>query len=269
MKIIEHNQDRLKVSFRDSFWFGLLFGIAFVIGGLFFSTLGLALRQFEGNIPPIGWVLSLGVGILLTVSGPIWMVKLTQTSTFTFDKRKNCIVWEQHDIRNAVIQSVDFPLHLITGITIETSSDADSVGYYTRLILAPLFWRIPLNSNGDYQSAQILVKLLTEFLNVAYFPDGSKAPVRRRTMQDLGHSELKQEGWKYLENEIERLSQQLSQHPENAEAHQDLGISLYLLYPFLNRKKAIIHLQHAENLFETQLELDHAAVARVLQALIR
>jgi ribosomal protein S15P/S13E len=267
MKIIEHNQDRLKVSFRDSFWFGLLFGIAFIIGGLFFSTLGLALRQFEGNLPPIGWISSLGGGILLTVSGLIWMVKLTQTSTFTFDKRKNCIIWERHDIRNAVIQSVDFPLHLITGITID--SDADSVGYYTKLILAPLFWRIPLNSNGDYQSAQILVKMLTEFLKITYFPDESKAPVRRLTTQDLGSSELKQEGWKYLENEIERLSQHLGQHPEDAEAHQDLGISLYLLYPFLNRKKAINYLQHAENLFETQLELDRAAVARVLQALVR
>jgi hypothetical protein len=43
-------------------------------------------------------------------------------------------------------------------------------------------------------------------------------------------------------------NQHLSNYPQDAEAHQDLGISLYLLYPFLNRKKAIIYLQQAEKL---------------------
>jgi hypothetical protein len=41
------------------------------------------------------------------------------------------------------------------------------------------------------------------------------------------------------------------------------------LHPFLNRKKAIVYLKKAEELFETQQCPDRAAVARVLQALVR
>lgn len=69
--------------------------------------------------------------------------------------------------------------------------------------------------------------------------------------------------------EIDRSYQHLSQYPQDAEAHQDLGIALYLLYPFLNRKKAIVYLKQAEKLFEAQQQPDRAAVIRVLQVLVR
>jgi hypothetical protein len=268
MKVLEHNQNRLILSFRDSLWCTLLFGITLTMGGLFFSILGIAFKQ-EDNLLPIAWILSLGIGIILIFGGLLWIVKLTKTSTFTFDKAKNCILWEQHNLRNFVIQSVEFPLHLITGITIETSTDTESVSYYARLIIAPLFWRIPLNSSGDYQSAAILAKMLAQFLNVTYFPNESKAPAPRRTQKVAEHIEPWREGWRYIEDEIDRSYQHLSQHPQDAEAHQDLGIALYLLYPFLNRKKAIIYLKQAEKLFEAQQEPDRAAVIRVLQALVR
>lgn len=270
MKVVEHDQNRLVLSFRDSLWCTLLSGITFTVGGLLFSLLGLTLQQAgDRQIPPIGWILSLGIGIFFLIVGFFWLVKLTKTSTFTFDKAKNCILWEQHNFRNFVIESVEFPLHLITGITIEASSDTESVGYYPRLILAPLFWRIPLNSSSNYQSAAFLAKMLTQFLNVAYFPDDSKAPTPIKARKVSEAVEPWQEGWKYLENEIDCLCQHLKQHPQDPEANQHLGISLYLLYPFLNRKKAIVYLQKAEKLFEAQQESDRAAVTRVLQALVK
>lgn len=199
MKVVEHNQDRLVLSFRNSLWCNLLFGITFTQGGLIFSLLGLALKQAgDKQIPSIGWILSLGIGMILIVGGLFWIVKFTKTSTFTFDKAKNCILWEQHNFRNFVTQSVEFPLHLITGVTIETSTDTESVGYYyPRLILAPLSWRIPLNSSGDYQSAASLAKMLAQFLNVAYFPNESKAPAPRRTQKVAEHIEPWREGWRY------------------------------------------------------------------------
>lgn len=268
MKVLEHDQNRLILSFRDSLWCILLFGITLTMGGLFFSILGIVLKQ-KDTLPPIGWISTSGTGIFLTFGGLFWSVKLTKTSTFTFDKAKNYILWEQHNFRNFVIQSVEFPLHLITGITIKTSTDTESVGYYARLIIAPLFWRIPLNSSGDYQSAAILAKMLAQFLNVTYFPDESKAPTPRRTQKVAEHVEPWREDWRYIEDEIDRSYQHISQYPQDAEAHQDLGISLYLLSPLLNRKKAITYLKQAENLFEAQQELDCAAVTRVLQALVR
>jgi hypothetical protein len=265
MQVIEHHQDRLILRYQRSLIKGLTIGIVFALGGLFFCLLGLALIKQGEEV----WVLPLGIGSISIGAGFLWIIKFPKVITFTFDKSKNCILWEQSTFQSQPVKpTLEIPINLIVGIEIATSDETDAAtGYYPRLILDHVYWRILLDSDGSYQAAEAIARIVAQFLNVAYFPDAAQAPAPKWKQKISEHAAPYQAGWKYLEDEVERLQQYLGQQPQDAEAHQELGIALY----FSNRshhKEAISHLQQAERLFETQQQQDLAALAKIVLALV-
>lgn len=189
-----------------------------------------------------------------------------KVNTFTFDKARNCLLREQQTLSNQPFsQFIEIPLHLIIGVEIASPhSGADSPdSYYPNLILDGVYWGIHLDSDGRYDTAVKLAKLISQFLEVNYFPDESKAPRRVWDQKSLGRIAPYQFYWKYFGEQIDRLRQHLSQHPSDAEAHQELGILIRS-----NRKEAIDHLKQAENLFKAQEDIDRTVLARVLQDLV-
>jgi cytochrome c-type biogenesis protein CcmH/NrfG len=77
-----------------------------------------------------------------------------------------------------------------------------------------------------------------------------------------GHSALGMQQGQTMNVLIEGLQQHLHQFPDDAEAHQMLGLFLHS-----NQKEAKAHFKHAEQLFETQHDRDRAVLARVLHDL--
>lgn len=265
MKVIEHSQDRLTLQSSTALLGSLLICAMAVLIGFCFFLFGLALQQ--STHAGIIW---LGVGSAIMVGIPFFAIEISKISTFTFDKSRDCILWEQHNLlKRAAKQSVEFPLHLIAGVEVVTDAmDSQRTSYYfPRLLLASVYWRIPLHSDGRYKSAVTLAKTIAQFLNIDYFPDEWKAPKPMLHQKILDNAEPGQFGWKYLENKAARLEHHIKQYPQDAEAHQNLGMALYRTNR-LNRKRAIGYLQQAEELFEIQQQKDCAAIARVLQALV-
>lgn len=249
MQIIEHNNDRLILSFQRSYTVNLVVGIGFALVGFFFFLIGLLLIRQKKGI----WILSSTIGIMGVAFGIFWVANFPKTNTFTFDKSRNHLLWEQQSLHSkAVSRSLEIPLHLIAGVEIASPfSGADSPDlYYPNLILDNVYWRIHLDSDGRYDTAITIAKTVSQFLQLAYFSDESKAPLRLSNQ-------------KILEEEIERLQQHLNEHPLDAEAHQELGILMRS-----NREESTAHLKQAESLFEAQQENDRAVFARVLQGLV-
>jgi hypothetical protein len=260
MQIVEHTQDRLVLSLHRSFVKSLFIGISFALGGFFFCLVGLLLiHQTEKT-----GILPFGIGCTLIVAGVFWVIKYPKKITVTFDKSRNCILWEHHTVPSQPVkQSLELPIHLIAGVEIATAGDAETTSYIPKLILDRIYWRIHLDSDGCNETAAMIAKTVSQFLKVNYFPNESKAPLPIWEQKLLDGAAPYQFGWKYLEEEVERLQQHLSQYPLDAEAHQELGILLRS-----NRKESTVHLKQAENLFEAQNELDRAILARVLQDLV-
>ncbi|MBD2304642.1 hypothetical protein H6G17_03800 [Chroococcidiopsis sp. FACHB-1243] len=170
-------------------------------------------------------------------------------------------------------QIIEVPLELILGIEIETASGnaADSeISYYPRLILKSIYWCIYLSGfNGEYQNAIDFATAVANFLNIPYFLVRSPAPSPTLPQQILEKVDSELFSWRYLqEEEIDRLRQHLNLYPDDAEAHLSLGYLRYYINKWLNRKKAIIHLQQAEKLFEIQHNSDRAVIAKALKAYI-
>jgi len=262
MRIIEHNKNKLVLSFRRSLVTHLFVGISFILVGSFFGVISLLLAHHSEG----AWLLSSGMGIVQIVGGVFWITNFPKVNTLTFDKARNCFLREQRTLPNQFVhQFIEIPLHLIIGVEIASShGSADSPdSYYPNLILDSVYWRIHLDSDGRYDAAVKLAKLISQFLEINYFPDESKAPLRVWDQKSLEGAAPYQFHWKYFEEEIDRLRQHLSQHPSDAEAHQELGILMRS-----SRKEAIDHLKQAENLFEVQEDIDRAVLARVLQDLV-
>jgi hypothetical protein len=260
MKQIEHSLSRLTLrSSPSQLTIASLFS-ALLVGFLFLPVI--FILQQSQHIETI--VMGMGSLIIIVI---FFAMNLLKVNTFTFDKTKNCILWEQSSsLAKSAIKSVQFPMHIVAGVEV-TISMGEGVSYYPRLILASVYWRIPLDSNGSYESAAILAQKIAQFLNVEYFPDESKAPLPIWQQKTLESSQNWQPHWKYLENEVERLQHCLEQDPQDTEALQNLGISLYLSNR-LHRKQAVGYLQQAEKLFKAQQEEDCAAITKVIQALI-
>jgi ribosomal protein S15P/S13E len=262
MQIIEHNKNKLVLYFRRSLVARLFVGISFILVGSFFCVISLLLTRHSEE----AWILSSGMGIVHISGGIFWIINLPKVNTFTFDKARNCLIREQRALpKQPASQFMEIPLHLIIGVEVASPhSGADSPdSYYPNLILDSIYWRIRLDSDGRYDAAVKLAKLISQFLEVDYFPDESKAPLRVWDQKSLGGAAPYQFYWKYFEEEIDRLQQHLSQHPSDAEVHQELGILIRS-----NRKEATDHFKQAENLFEAQEDIDRAVLAKVLQDLV-
>jgi hypothetical protein len=265
MRVIEHSQNRLILQSLPSRWMLLFISFFATLVGSFFLLLGLVLQQSEhaGVIP-------IGMGIILIISIPVFAVKLSKANRLTFDTSNDLVLWEQYSVwKRSSVSSVKFPAHLIIGVEL-ISSFMDTEGrasYYAQLLLASVYWRIPLGPSGRYENVVMLAKTISQFLNIEYFPDNSKAPIPTWRQKALRNAEPWKPHWQYFESETERLQRHIEQYPQDAEAHQDLGISLYRSNR-MNRKKAINALEQAEKLFETQKDEDRAAVAKVIQAAI-
>ncbi|MFQ4145847.1 hypothetical protein [Chlorogloeopsis sp. ULAP02] len=266
MTIVEQNQDRLTLRFQKSLWSVLLISITLIYFGLFLDLLGLALQRVNYH-PGIIAVVS---GCVMVAGGLYTIITDTEITTYTFDKTKDSIIWERQNwLRKLHTKSVEFPCHLICGIEIEDVSNSEGgIAFYPRLILASIYWRIPLKSDGCYESAVKVAKTIAQFLDIPYFSNKSKAPTSTIDKEIWENLEPWQFSWQYLENKVERLRQQLEQNQDDADIHQDLGISLYYLNNRLYRKEAVTHLEQAERLFEFRQDSDRAAVARVIKTLV-
>jgi hypothetical protein len=264
MKVIEQNLDKLVLRYQNSWWQSLLIGIIFILGGLFFWLFSLVLIEQAKS----GWILLCGMGTIFIFAGIFWAIKCPKVNTFTFDKSQNSVFWERRTLLSQSTQkSLEFPINSIAGIEIASFDDTDVTTYYPQLILKQVYWRIFLNSDGKYQSAVTIAKIVAEFLNVTYFADESKAPIPIWRQKTLANTIPYQFGWKYVEEEIDRLRQYLSQHSEDAEVHQELGILLHFSSR-RNREDAIMHLQKAESLFEVGQELDRATLTKTIKLLV-
>ncbi len=260
MKVIEQNQDRLILQSSNSFWGLLLGGVAAVIVGLFFFLIGLVIQKSNN-----AGIIALGIGSAIIFSVPYFAINFSTVNTFTFDKSQDYILREQRrSLGWSDIKLIKFPAHLIVGVEIIDSMDAEVTSYNVKLLLASVYWRIHVTSNSSDESAATTAKLIAQFLNIDYFPYPSKAPASTWQQKASKYAEPWQFHWKYLESEAERLQHYVADHPQDAEAHQDLGIALH----FSNQKEAVVHLQKAEKLFEMQQKIDCAAIVRVMQALI-
>ncbi|MEJ1934133.1 hypothetical protein WDZ92_28385 [Nostoc sp. NIES-2111] len=265
MKIIEQSQHRLILRSQKSLWFPLLVSLTFIPFGLFLCFLGLALQR--ANYPGIIGVVS---GCVIVVGGLYTIITDTEITTYTFDKAKNSILWErQNRFPRLNTKSVEFPCSLISGIEVEDASGSEGgIAFYPSLILASIYWRILLKSDGRYESAVGIARRIAQFLNIPYFANKLEAPTPTLDMKIRENLKPGQYSWQYLENEVERLRQQLVHHPLDASIHQELGISLYYLNRWLYRNDAVTHLQQAERLFDSQQEFYRAAIARVIKILV-
>ena len=138
--------------------------------------------------------------------GAILSVKFPIVVTFRFDRQQQQILWQQQTLLDRSDgTSLAFPIHLIVGVELITTSDIDATtGYYLNLILDRVYWRIPLNSDGYARTTIDTAKQIAEFLAVSYYPDNSKAPL------PLWHKKISQSvdpyqsSRQYLATEIER-----------------------------------------------------------------
>ncbi|MBE8988140.1 hypothetical protein [Nostoc sp. LEGE 12450] len=265
MKIIEQNQHRLLLRFQKSLWGVLLISITLIPFGLFLCLLGLVLQR--ADYPGIIAVVS---GCVMIAISLYTIIEDTEITTYTFDKPKNCILWERQNLFEILhTKSVEFPCHIISGIEVEDISGSEGgIAFYPRLILASIYWRFYLKSDGSYESAVSIAKTIAQFLDIPYFANKSEAPTSTLDMKIMANQEPGQSSWQYLENQVELLRQQLEHHPNDPDIHQDLGILLYYLNRFIHRKEAVTRLQQAERLFESIEDTDRAAIARVMTALV-
>lgn len=250
--------------FQKSLWGVLLICIILIPFGLFLCLLGFVLQR--ADYPGIIAVVS---GFIIVAISLYTIIEDTETTTYTFDKAKNSILWErQNRFKILHTKSVEYPCHIISGIEVEDVSGSEGgIAFYPRLILASIYWHFHLKSDGSYESAVSIAKTIAQFLDIPYFANKSEAPTPTLDIKIRENLEVGQSSWQYLESEVELLRQQLDHHPNDPDIHQDLGISLYYLNRWIHRKEAVKHLQQAERLFESREDSDRAAIARVMTAL--
>jgi hypothetical protein len=263
MQVIEREQNRIILRFQRSFIKGLVIGITVGVVGLFFCLVGLAIVE---RTPGGTWILPLGMGVAALGAGMGWTIAFPKIVTFTFDKSQQHILLEESKfLYQPVKKIVEIPIESIVGVEIVPNEDLEA--YYANLILDRLYWRIIIESDGSYQTAVEISQLVSQFLDVNYFPDASKAPLpiwKQRYSERLNKERY---SWQYFQDEIDRLQQYLSIQPQDAQAHQDLGIMLNLS----NRshcQEAIFHLQQAESLFTAQQQQYLASITRVILLLV-
>jgi hypothetical protein len=267
MDIIAHNQNLLILRFQRSFCVGLAIGISCAVSGGFFALFGLLMAQKAEAI----WILPFVMGNMMLISSFISVIKYPQITTLTFDQAQQRMVGEKYLLRffqsQPARKTIEIPMNLIMGIEIVTSSDMDTAtGYYSKLILNHVYERFLLDSYGAYRSTVSTAEAIAQFLNIAYFPDESKAPTPTR-FQNLPRGEIGLEGWRGLDDRIEYLRQSISESSPNAEIHQELGLLLFRTERS-DLKEAAMHFQQAELLFEAGQERDRAVLAKVLRELV-
>jgi hypothetical protein len=266
MKIITSNSDLLILQYQRSWLMGLVIGTIFCLGGLFFIAIGaLLLKQQSLGVS----ILPLGMGSIFVCAGVAIWFKYPKIVRVTFDRLREHILWEQKTFSwQSATKSIEMPIESIVGVEIVTSDDMDAAtGYYPQLILDRLYWRIPLDANGYERMGKTVAKSIADFLNVPYFPDSSIAPPPTWRQKSSQREDKMRYGWQYFEDEVERLQQHLAQSPQDAQAHEDLAIILYLSGR-LHRRAAIEHFHQAESLFVEQDRSDLATITRIVRSFV-
>jgi hypothetical protein len=263
---IESSQNQLIFSSQEPIWKAVTISVFLLIGGVYCCLFGVLLVKDKHPF-------AIFVGILLectfSVSTLYFIGKNFETVNYVFDRATNHFyIQKSSRLKISKPQTIKVPLELIFGIEIETVMD-EGTGYYPRLILKSTYWRIYVGGNGQHQNAIDFVTAVANFLNVPYFSWRSPAPSPALPQQILEKVDSELFSWRYLqEAEIDRLRQHLNLYPDDAEAHLSLGFLLYYVNKWLNRKKAIVCLQQAENLFECQQNSDRAIIAKALAVYI-
>lgn len=257
MRIIEHGRERLVLHYQHSFFETLILGSGFILIGLAIILFG-ALAT-EGSL-----ILSSATGAALSALGVFSVVKYPGFNTITFDKSKNRLFWERGTFPNRPVrEALEIPLDVIVGVMIVDTGDADSANYNLVLILEPAYWRLSLHSERYYFAIEGLARSIAEFSNAPYFPDESKAPLPLDRRKILEGAAPYQFGWKYLEEEIDRLDKHVDRYPTDAAACLELGV-----LPRSKPAEAIVYLQRAERLFEARREVERARSVAVLRSLV-
>ncbi|MBW4617851.1 MAG: hypothetical protein KME17_00510 [Cyanosarcina radialis HA8281-LM2] len=263
MKIIEQSPERLVLRYRCSLWLALLFAITFIPGGLFALLIGLAIDRTAALDLGNFYIMPVGFGIIFSIAGFYFSIKFAEITTATFDKSKQTFTLTRKTIcQKLEVNSIELSLNAILGIevkTIESHSADSSDVYQIEIVLDSSYYRIPLHLNADsyWQQKVRVAKTIANFLNITYFSGKPKAPAAK--FQDLSNNQI--------QAEIERSQTILSQHPNDPEAHENLGLLLYQQHKRKNRKAAIAHLQQAEIYFASQSNLKVLEAVRAIKTL--
>jgi hypothetical protein len=262
VKVIERDRDKLILRYQRSVWQGLAIGIIFGCSGMFVAVVGLLVQLDRGG----AWFLPVGIGSCSICVGAILSVKFPIAVTFRFDRQQQQILWQQQTLLDRSDRtSLAFPIHLIVGVELVTTSDLDAAtGYYLNLILDRVYWRILLNSDGYERTAIDTAQQIAEFLAVPYYSHNSKAPLTLWQQKISQSADPQQSTGQYLATEIDRLEKYIIAHPQAATAHQELGIALYLSGRS-QRRLALAHLHQAQQLFATDGAIDLATITQVIQ----
>jgi hypothetical protein len=262
VKIIDRERNKLTLRYQRSIWQSLAIGLMFWFGGIATALMILLVQHERGGKPIFPVVIGgffICLGVVFTVTWPLLV-------TFTLDRQQQQIVWERQTLLDRNIpKSVTFPLHLIVGIELVTDIDMDTgTGYYLNLIVARVYWRILLNSDGYERTAIDLARQLAGFLEIPFYPENSTPPLPLWRQQLAQSDNPHQSAGEYLETQIDRLEKYIIAHPQDALAHQELGIALYLSSRS-QRKLALEYLHQAQQLFITDRAEDLAAITQVIQ----
>ncbi len=173
MNLVEQSQNRLILGYQKSFLRALAIGITFIPFGLSLGLLGLALlREYNAGI------IALLSGCVIIAGGIYTIIVDTEVNTYKFDKITNLILLKRHNRLTLSTKYIEFPFHLIIGIELENISGSEGgMSFYPQLILASIYWRIPIKSNGSYQDSVNTCQMIAQFLNIPYFTNQLEAPV--------------------------------------------------------------------------------------------
>jgi hypothetical protein len=259
MQKIDLSPDRLRLYYHRQVAFRWPMVGCFSLGGIFFMAIGfLLIRQGEN-----GGIIAAGMGLVFTIAALFILRQLPQIDIFTFDRINECLFCERKtSLESLVSKSLAIPFSAIVAVEVVDDNFSEPTYHRVNLILANAYWRICLNSCDKRDTAETIGKNISDFLEIDYFGDGSKAPLSFWQKKSLSAAPF-QFGWQYFAEEVDRLQRELNMFPLDPERHQEIGLLL------ADRpQESTIFLQEAQTLFTTAGEVDRALLAKVFQDIL-
>jgi hypothetical protein len=259
MQTMELSPDRLLLYYHRQVAFRWLMVGCFSFGGIFFAAIGFLLIWQGEN----AGIIAAGMGLVFTIAALFILRQLPQVDIFTFDRHNECLFCERKtSLESLVSESLTIPFRAIVAVEVVDDNFSETTCYRVNLILDGAYWRICLNSSDKRIAAETIGKNISEFLEIDYFCDGSKAPLSFWQTKSLATAPC-QFSWQYFAKEVDRLQRELDRSPLDAERYQEMGLLLCD-----KPQESKIYLQKAQTLFTTAGEVDRALLAKVFQEIV-
>jgi hypothetical protein len=261
MKVIKEDSQHLVLSVKYPIWQSILLAIIVIPVSLFMSALGLIIPNLICIILPLVVLL----GFLY------FIVLLTEEKTYVFDLEMSKIsITRQYLFTKLLARSVDLPIEIVTGLEITaievTALERDDLFdedlfYAINLILASTQYFIYLNHypSNYLTNAQNIAGKIAFYLQVPVWNGKKENP----------HPPSKKFYWRQLELEIEKYEKLLNLEPENPQIHLEIGLLVAQKRGNYNRRRAIAHLQQAEDFFWASDRELLASETKVIKTLIK